>query len=210
MKRLISLCIALMMIIGMTYFPVEVTAATVKTDISQIDMEKYFAITAKGTIEYDLDGARDDGIDEDIILFVNTQICRMNELVLAGHAYINDNYEAVMYGVMNRAAVGENKVVTTWYGLTQLYMDSDKADALYNELSALSENLINSVNDSMYNAILENSGVNVLHIAALGLSGYFGLYAWQVEQAKEPGRGIIMNVQNDYTNQTQSIWYTSQ
>lgn len=183
--------------------PVFANAASTELDITEINMEQYFTLSEDGTIDYDTLAAEADGIDEHIISAVEAQISHMNQLVLSGKAYITNDFAAVQYTSLARAS-GENKVVTHWYGLTELYMDSDKADELYNRLLMLGDNMSNYA----FESALEGAGVE--GAAGVLMAGYFYNYWYQVGVAKEPGRGIIMNIQTDLLYGGQTIWFSSQ
>lgn len=83
-------------------------------------------------------------------------------------------------------------------------MDSDKADELYNRLLMLGDSMSNLV----FEAALEGAGIT--GAAGILLGGTFYNYWYQVGVAKEPGRGIIMNIQTDLLYGGQTIWFSSQ
>lgn len=199
MRKIISLILVGCFILGT---PINILAANSEYNILELNMEQYFSLSNEGLIVFDEVEAQQDGVNQNLISSVANQIDKMNELVLSGDAYVTDDYSVVQYFSFSRAT-GENKVVTHWWGLTEIYMDSSKADKLYNDLSSIGGNFT----DSTYESIFEGAGVN---IALYLLSAYYINYSWQVGQAKASGKGIIMNIQTDLVYGGQSIWFTSQ
>lgn len=182
--------------------PINTWAATTEENVFELNIEQYFSLSDEGIILFDVITAEQNGVNMDIINNVANQIDKMNQLVINGDAYVTDDYSVVQYLAFSRAT-GENKVVTHWWGLTEIYMDSAKADKLYNDLSSIGGNYT----DATYESIFEESGINIgLYL----LSAYYINYAWQVGQAKAAGKGIIMNIQTDLVYGGQSIWFISQ
>lgn len=173
------------------------------TSISEL--EQFLTKDDNGLIVFDTEAALSAGFSSDIVTDVETQILNMNNLVIQGTAYIDENYSAIILLPSTRAR-GESKVVTHWYGLTEVYMNSDEAQDLIAALSTVGDG---ATIGSLLGFLPGNIG-SVLG----GIAGIFGvsilIYRWQVEQAAEPGRGIIMHIQTDFGTSTQSIWFTSQ
>lgn len=138
-----------------------------------------------------------------MITSVESQIASMNALITQGLAYIDENYSAIILLPSTRAQ-GESKVVTHWYGITEVYMISDKAQDLIDSLSAVGDG---ATTGGLLGFLPGNLG-SVLG----GIAGIFGvgtlIYRWQVEQATVSATGIIMYIQT--VESTQSIYFTSQ
>lgn len=207
MRKLVAFLSAVLFALSVFCFPIEAQATSVKS-LSDYDMVQYFSLEANGTIHFDSNAAAHDGIDNRVIDAVSDRIDYMNQFVVSGQGYVDDEFAVVLYITQPRSttAVGENTVKMLWDGTSQLLMDSVIADNLYYQLLSISETLASVVN----NAALEESGVNPVHIAAFGVSIYFMAYAAQVGQAKAPGRGIILNYKYDALYYTESYWFTSQ
>ncbi|GEM_PF-599300 len=174
-------------------------------DTSISELEQFLKKDDNGLIVFDTEAALSDGFSNDIITAVEAQISSMNSLVIQGTAYIDENYSAIILLPSTRAR-GESKVVTHWYGLTEVYMNSDEAQDLIDGLSAAGDG---ATIGGLLGFLPGNLG-SVLG----GIAGILGvgtlIYRWQVEQAAAPGRGIIMYIQTDFGTTTQSIWFTSQ
>lgn len=208
MKKHFRKLIAVVLILAMTLSTGIITYAAPideaeNTSISEL--EQFLSKDDNGLIVFDTEAALSDGFSNDIVTDVETQIASMNNLVIQGTAYIDENYSAIILLPSTRAR-GESKVVTHWYGLTQVYMNSDEAQDLIDSLSAVGDG---ATIGSLLGFLPGNIG-SVLG----GIAGILGvgtlIYRWQVEQAAAPGRGIIMNIQTNFGTSTQSIWFTSQ
>ena len=169
--------------------PIKTWAATSEENSFEQNMEQYFSISDDGLILFDTISAEQNGVNQELINSVANQIDKMNQLVLNGDAYITEDYSVVQYLGFSRAR-GENKIVTHWWGLTEIYMDSAKAEDLYDDLVTITM----SYSDLAYDAFFENIPAGILY-NLVNLS--YVNYLLQVEQAKAPGRGIIMNIQTD-------------
>lgn len=167
-------------------------------------MDRFLQKTSNGTVVLDLEGARTAGYTETAISVVQDQIDFMNNLVVNNGAYIDDNFNAIIYVPSTRAR-GETKVVTTWYGLTQIYMNSDDTQSFIKGLQAAGgastiAGIVGFIPGSIATLLGKANwifGVGVL------------MYTWQAEQAAASGRGIIMNVYRDPSD-IESIWFESQ
>lgn len=173
------------------------------TSISEL--EQFLTKDDNGLIVFDTEAALSAGFSSDIVTDVETQILSMNNLVIQGTAYIDENYSAIILLPSTRAR-GESKVVTHWYGLTEVYMNSDEAQDLIDSLSAVGDG-------ATIGGLLGFLPGNIGSVLG-GIAGILGvgtlIYRWQVEEAAAPGRGIIMYIQTNFGTSTQSIWFTSQ
>lgn len=95
-------------------------------------------LTTNRTIDFDGDPAIRAGIDKDIITAVRFQIDYMNHMVLTQDAYIDDSFTLTVYFPSTRAR-GESKVVTHWYGLTEVYLNSTEVEELIDSFSSVGD-----------------------------------------------------------------------
>lgn len=143
MKKIISLFTTVILLLSstMTVFAQEVSTGIMtyaapideSEDTSISELEQFLNKDDNGLIVFDTEAALSDGFSNDIITAVEAQISSMNNLVLQGIAYIDENYSAIILLPSTRAR-GESKVVTHWYGLTEVYMNSDEAQDLIDGL----------------------------------------------------------------------------
>lgn len=201
-RKIVSVMLSLVLVAGLT-IP---AFAAENYDPPSIDgMDQFMELTAAGTIYLDVESALDAGYDEMCVNAVATHIANMNQLVINGNAYIDDTFTATVYFVSPRAK-GESKVVTHWYGLTEIYMNSDEADELISNLSTVGDvTTIGGALSFLPNALLSGIG-NLAAIVGIGTL----IYRWQVEAAAEPGTGIIMHIQTNFVDGSQTIWFTAQ
>lgn len=198
-KRVVSL----VLVFGLLFLvPIKTWAATSEENNSAQNMEQYFSISNEGLILFDTVSAEQNGVDQELIDSVSNQIDKMNQLVINGDGYVTEDYSVVQYLGFSRAT-GENKIVTHWWGLTEIYMDSAKAEDLYDDLVEITTGYY----DLAYDAFFENIPAGIVY-NLVNLS--YVNYLLQVEQAKAPGRGIIMNIQTDLMSGGQTIWFVSQ
>ena len=201
-RKIISVMLSLTLVVGLA-IPAFATESETTTSVD--GMDQFMELTAAGTIYLDVESALDAGYDEMCVNAVATHIANMNQLVINGNAYIDDTFTATVYFVSPRAK-GESKVVTHWYGLTEIYMNSDEADELISNLSTIGDvATVGGVFSFFSNAILGAIG-NVAGIIGIGTL----IYRWQVEAAAEPGTGIIMHIQTNFVDGSQTIWFTAQ
>ena len=201
-RKFISMMLSLVLIVGLA---VPAFAAENETTTSVDGMDRFMELTASGTIYMDVEGALSAGYTEQCVAAVVAHINSMNQLVINGNAYIDDTFTATVYFSSPRAK-GESKVVTHWYGLTEIYMNSDEADELISNLSTIGDvATVGGVFSFFSNAILGAIG-NVAGIIGIGTL----IYRWQVEAAAEPGTGIIMHIQTNFVDGSQTIWFSAQ
>jgi len=210
MKGIFSLVLATIFIISssLTAFAStgETSNAYKSTDTSQVSisdkvsgLDSYMSLAENGTIIFNSTEALSDGYSNEAVSAVKSNISSMNALVVSGKVYIDASFNA---HELPLTRAGVSKVVTTWYGLTQIYMTSSEANQLIKNLSKIGDAT------TIAGAIGFIPGASIIGSMAtvMGIGTLF--YRWQVEQAAASGRGIIMNI---YTyNGNQSIWFTSQ
>ncbi len=206
--RMLSMLLAVAVMLSFAIQPAFAATNTYDEEnraISMDGMDQFMKLTDSGTIQFDTAGALSAGYSEKSVATVSTQIDGMNQLVVNGNASIDDTFTATVY-FMGTRAKGQSKVVTHWYGLTEVYMNSDEAAELIAGLS--------TVGDATTITGLVGLLPGPIASAIGGISGILGfgtmIYRWQVEAAAKPGNGIIMNIQTNFTDGTQSIWFTSQ
>ena len=202
-RKIICMMLSLALIAGLA---IPAFAAENNGIPSSIDgMDEFMELTVIGTIYLDVESAVDAGYNEEYVTAIATHIGNMNQLVINGDAYIDETFTATAYFVSPRAK-GESKVVTYWYGLTQVYMNSDEADELIANLSTIGD--VTTIAGLV--GLLPYALANVIG----GIAGILGfgtmIYRWQVEAAAETGNGIIMNIQTNLVDGSQTIWFTSQ
>lgn len=177
-----------------------------ETDEKSIYELEQFLSMDDDLIVFDTESALENGFSDDIVMAVNNHISDMNDWVTQGIAYIDENYAAVILFPSTRAR-GESKVVSYWYGLIEVYMNSDETQALINGLSNMSDTL----SWTAFLSLIPN------HLAG-AISGIGGLTALsasvtrsQVERAAAGGNGIIMRIHtNVITGGQPVISYVSQ
>lgn len=159
----------------------------------------FFDLTEDGFIALDIESAKLNGISEQIILQAQTQIDYMNDLVTKGRTYINEDFDAITVFPKARAAArGVNKTITHWYGATDYYMDSIKAQGLIDNIEKFGT---------------EASSLHLPTALANIISVMNKAQVWQLKQAAKNGNGIIMRVQQnlyDISNPAPIIFFLSQ
>lgn len=204
----LSILFALILVLSFALQPVSAAQMVYSGDDSNSrygNLESFMTLATNRTINFDSESAVKAGIDKDIITAVRSQIDYMNHMVLTQDAYIDDTFTLTVYFPSTRAR-GESKVVTHWYGLTEVYLNSTEAEELIDSFSAVGDatsisGLVGMLPGPIASAIGNISGI---------LSFSTMIYRKQIEAAAEPGNGIIMYVQNNFEYGTQSIWFTSQ
>lgn len=156
-------------------------------------MDAYIFRTGAGDLSLDETAAVNAGFSSDAIATVFHQIGVMNDLLdNNASATLSDDYTVTVLYPTPRAR-GVNKVVTHWYGLTEVWMDSDKAQELIRNLE-----------------MGQDVGSALGGIAGNIIQGYFYVSVASVKNAAAPGRGIIMYSQYNAVVQAQNIWFASQ
>lgn len=200
-RKIVSVMLSLVLVAGLA---IPAFAAD-NHDSSSVDgMDQFMELTAEGLISFDEAAAVSSGYHVDVVTKVATYIAGMNELVMNGVAYIDESMSAVVY-LRGTRAVGESKVVYHWYGLTEIYMNSDEADDLIANLNSTT-NVTNGNLATIFGAIIGGWVSYALTGMTIGLT----IYRWQVEQAASYGTGIIMYIQYDLVTSMQSIWFGPQ
>lgn len=195
MKKIISLFMVIAMMCTVLAVPVG-AVSTSQHDVSQLEMEKYFTLTADGLILFDTNTAANDGISQDDIIFVQSNVTVINSLVSTGEAYINSDFHAISYSNRARSVTGG---VTgydyAWDGSLLIYLNSDDTKKLINDL---------------------NGGEDV----ATGLLGIFGapglfsglytalnqLTILQLTAANRGDTGVVINVKPNFDTGGQDIY----
>lgn len=205
-KRTISFLLAVVTLLSITFTFNAVHADFVPYSSELVGIDEYMSMSADGTVSFDEMNAKNDGYSDEAITAVSNQLAEMNNLVRQGRGYIDDEFNLIIAGPSTRA-VGESKVVTTWYGLTQIYLNSDEAAQLKEDVGMLTDLSMSLMEIAPY---IPTIGLAIQAVSAIGYI-QIGLYYAQIVVAEEPGRGIIMNVQQDImTGGGQSIWIVSQ
>lgn len=198
----VILTLAMTLSIGIITYAAPANGAE-NTSISEL--EQFLTKDDNGLLIFDTEAALAEGFSHDIVMAVDAHISSMNDLVIQGTAYIDENYAAIILLPGTRVQ-GESKIVTYWYGLTQVYMNSDEAQELINNLSAVGD----SATIGGFLGFLPGKFGDALGGVANIVGAGTMIYRWQVEQAAASNRGIIMNIQTPIGSNVQSIWFTSQ
>lgn len=132
-KKIIGVILSAIMIfsVPMTTYAASQTNNNIEESI--MELEKYLSLTEEGTIFFDTNEALKDGFSEEIVMAVEKNIANMNKLALEGLAQIDNSFTATIYFPSTRAN-GESKIITHWYGTTEIYLNSDEADAFVNTM----------------------------------------------------------------------------
>lgn len=204
-KKLSSLLLSFVLLMAFAIFPVAALAddRTASNEVTGLD--NYMSIQPNGDLALDEGAAAQAGYAEDVITAIENQISAMNVAVREGKGYIDDEFNLVIY-LPGTRAVGESKVVTTWYGLTQIYMNSDEAAELKEAVSA-EGGAIKTLADliAKYEKFKD-----VAKFVSNVSSIFFASYSYQISTAEAAGRGIIMNIQRDLVYGGETIWFESQ
>lgn len=208
MKKCFRKVIAFVLTVATVFSTASVTYAAPEngTDENSIyELEQFLGMNGE-LIEFDSESALENGFSNDVVMAVKNNITNMNALVTQGIAYIDENYAAVILLPSTRAR-GESKIVSYWYGLIEIYMNSDETDALIEGLS----NIGSTTSWSTMLGYLPGHLVNALS----NLGGMMSLSATVsvslIEKAAAGGNGIIMRVHtNVITGGVPVISYVSQ
>ncbi len=164
-------------------------------------LDGYISILPNGTIGFDSVSALEAGYSADAVAGVAENIQMMNGLLTADGVTgvsIGSDYSLTIVFSESRAN-GVSKIVTTWYGYTQIWMDSDEAQQFLNNLGT---------QGNLGTVLGWIPGADFL---AGYVSGTAMIYSWQVQNAINAGDGsIIMHILVDPALGTQSIWFTAQ
>ena len=167
-------------------------------------IDQFFTILTDGTISFDIDSALSAGYAEEDVVFVSNNIKKMNYLLTEMDGYLTPDFSLVI-PISGTRAVGESKIVTTWYGLTQVYMNSDEAQDLIDELNAVGD----IIAISGFLALLPSPYSTLVGFYLYGTSMGILIYRNQVISAASAGTGIIMNIM-DIDGENQTVWFTAQ
>lgn len=166
---------------------------------SVIKLRQFLSQRHDGTISFDRNAAEQAGNDPQAISIVDSQITLINSMINSGQTvYISDDFDATVWLQGSRAR-GVNKTVIHWYGLTEWYMDSDKASELVNALDKAGDVATFAFLAGKYS-----------WIPSVFVAGAY-VYKAAVVNAAAPGRGIIMKQQVIFgSTEPPMLWYESQ
>ncbi len=209
MKKWICLTIAIVMIFSSFCFSFadeqeSDSSLSATTGIpEELDgLDEYLSLLFNGTIYFDEDAAVEDGYSDLAVAFVRGNILKMNELLTSKRGYsahVDSDFNLIILGSNNRAN-GETKIVSTWYGVTQIYMNSDEAQLLYDTIGSYGNTVGNIA------GLIPTIGTWMSYY----VSATTWLYRYQIQQAMSAGTGIIMNIYIDPVTTAESIWFTAQ
>lgn len=198
MKKNVKKIFSVLLICIMTLSAIPVYAETNSgyVEDSYIGLEEYISKSEEGVLVFDSEGAAKAGYDSKTISNVNLNIDTINYLVQEEGAILNDDFSATLY-IMSARTKGVTKTVVHWYGLTEVWMNSDDTEEFIRQLEG-GAGVIDWLGDRFGNVV---SGI---------VSGATGLYVAAVKAAAAPGNGIIMYSQYDGTSMSTLVWFTSQ
>lgn len=200
-KRTFSVLLSLILLFAFTFSSYTAYADNSPVPSSVSGMDDYLSLLGDGSLMFDKAAAAQAGYSSDAIAAVEKQIDNMNASVRNGIGYIDSQFNLIIL-VPGTRAVGESKVVHTWYGLTQIYLNSDEAAEL-KELVATYDEIAGTIADAA-------SDIPLLNYATSASSVLLYSYYYQILMAEAAGRGIIMNIQQEFVYGGQTIWFESQ
>lgn len=196
LKKIIGIILSAVMIfsVPMTTYAASQTNNNIEESI--MELEEYLSLTEEGTIFFDTNEALKDGFSEEIVMAVEKNIANMNKLALEGLAQIDNSFTATIYFPSTRAN-GESKIITHWYGTTEIYLNSDEADAFVDAMRRQAS-VIGDI--STFLTILHDVNPNYATTAA----AFFGNLFWlqsvlnldYFEDIVSSNRGIVIYVTN--------------
>lgn len=200
MKKIIA-TILLVCLITSILVPVRVKAAenVNNSNVPQtyIGLKQFVSRNINGTLNLDVEAAIEVGFDVAKVNSVVSHFENINSMVLEDRATTDEQLNIYIKSLPKAArAAGVNKVVTHWWGQTDVYMNSSETAKLQNNLSN----------------IAYISGIpGFVFLPAAILSFGMATYERQINMAASAGRGIIMHIAAyDAITQTQAIWFTGQ
>lgn len=195
MKKFVSMTLTVALMLSFFAIPASATSS------SQLpDMSSYMALTDSGKISFDASSALQDGIDPEIVSYVQGNINRMNLLVDIGSAYITSDYRAVSRPTMNPfRAGGVTKYETDIWGNTLIYLNSDDTKQVIQDL----EN-----GDDIFGALSNIFGISGIFSDLYSLLTYVTIA--RLTAANEGNTGVVIQVSFDVSTGYQNILIWSQ
>ncbi|GAA0807865.1 hypothetical protein GCM10008910_48700 [Faecalicatena orotica] len=208
-KKLLATLLSLVMMLSLS-IPVmaEDTENQVAVPNEVIGLDNYITRSQDGTLHLDSDAAISAGYTETIADAITQHLEMVNELVTSGEAITdNDLNIYIISGGLTRAGV--RKIVTYWWGQTDVYLSSSDAMVLVRALEAAGNSLANLI------SIVDNGSYDNIQNAALGYLVGAGLLAFaygaQIRQVSGNGTaGIIQQNVLNYDTGTTVISYHPQ
>lgn len=197
MKKQIKAILSVALTVAMMFSAIPVYANTnaVGVEAQYAGLEKYIVKLEEDILVFDADDAIAAGYDFEMVRYIHQNIDAMNNLIKEG-AVLNEDFSVTLY-VMSARARGVTKTVVHWYGLTEVWMNSDDTNEFINALEGSGN--AGSWLSGKFGAIVDA----IVHgAAALSLAA--------VKAAAAPGNGIIMYSQYDGTTLSTNVWFTSQ
>ena len=199
MKRVISLLLVFVLVFSCT----TAIFADTNDDYDYLayvrEMERFVGIKDETTLVFDSEAALAAGYDRDTVDNVVRHIECMNQLIAEYGGVLEDDCSVRID--VNLTKNGVTTVVTTWYGLTKVYLDSDDTSELI--ITMLS--VYGTVSFLMNLVEVINPIVNLTGLSFMW-NLYTIIYVGQAQAAASSGNGIIVNLYND-TNYNQTIVY---
>ena len=213
-KKLISMLLVIMMVLS--YCITSLAAESqVKIDCHVVELEKYISKNLDGTLKFDAYSAINNGHDIQTVHFISNHIQMMNYYSNTYGATIDDSFTLELdlsllstskSGQRGINAVGESKVVTHWYGLTEIYMNSDETQQLLDNLNSISDYVTVAGFIGLVPSKFQPYISGALYYTSLGLL----IYKNQIQIAASSGTGIIMYIQTNLTDGSQIIYFGPQ
>lgn len=176
------------------------------------DLKEYVAHNEDGTITFNGIKALEQGYSLESITQAKTYVEKMNHLVLNHNGVITEDLTVTAYipttGISILSARGVNKIETSWFGPTKIYMDSQATDDLLNSMSNIGSTIsVSGLVGLIQKGVFPQIG-SILTIAG----AQNAIQTKQLENAAAAGNGVIMNVQDTVVGTTvhTTVWFTSQ
>lgn len=156
-------------------------------------MEQFITVTDENRLSLDAENAKEAGYSDDSIELVAEQLASMNNLLANKQATLDIGEYSVSVYYRSTRAKGVNKTVVHWWGVTEYWMDSDRAQQLIEAL----EN-----NDTA-------AGIIPGWVGDIS-SMVTGSMLLQLKQAASKGTGVIMYTQIIAGTSVTNTWFTPQ
>lgn len=200
-KKYSTYFILLTLLLGFTFLaPKQTMASAEEASETPVPAEiqglnNYIDTTADGIFSLDEKAALERGYSSEAINTVEQQLAVMNTLSRSKNSVVDsDNLTVTIFQPTSRTR-GVNKYVVHWTGLTERWMDSDRAKAYIRGLE---------------------TGGDISKFVPGWVGSVAKLYSAssiaQAKKAAKPGRGIIMFTQYSTTGTTTipNVWYGQQ
>lgn len=210
----ITLLFALLVNVIVPVSASDITASNSQS-FSVMDLERFLTLTDQGTIYFDVAAATLAGYPLASIVAIDEHIAMMNTLATQNGLYIDESFTLKLsmrsLPADNDRIPGINHVEIYWFGLTEVYIDSEITSDLLENAKKIS-NTISAVDVIL---TINNYAAFTPYAAQLNalvstVSTVSAIQVWQIENAASHGTGIIMSTYNDGTTAVPLISYGPQ